>query len=383
MYENNNDNQIKILMLNYEFPPLGGGAGNANYYLLKEFSKFPDLNIDLITSSTDKFRVEQFAENISIHFLDIHKNNRALHYQSNKNLMTYTLKAYMYAKKLRKQKRYDLCHAFFGIPCGTIALLLRIPYIVSLRGSDVPGYSERFALADVLLFKWLSLIVWRKAQSVIALSKDLVEIAKRTDKKTNYLVVYNGIDTDEFKNKEGNNADYLQILFVGRLIQRKGLKYLLEAFRLLLEDHKKIKLHIIGDGPLLNEIKSFIAEYKLNQMVTIHGIIDHVNIRNYYNMCDLFVLPSLNEALGNVTHEALASGLPIITTNTGAAELMNGNGVVVPKEDVKALYEAINRYIENPELIYIEGKRSREIAEKMPWHNAALQYYITYGQCLK
>jgi len=139
-------------MLNYEFPPLGGGAGNASYYMLREFSKYHDLNIDLITSSADKYRVEQFAENISIHFLDIHKNNTALHYQSNKNLITYTMKVYFYAKKLRKQKSYDLCHAFFGIPCGAIALLLGVPYIVSLRGSDVPGHNERFALADVLFF---------------------------------------------------------------------------------------------------------------------------------------------------------------------------------------------------------------------------------------
>ena len=61
--------KLRILMLNYEFPPLGGGAGNATYYLLKEFSKKKDLEIDLVTSSTDKFRTEQFASNIKIHFL--------------------------------------------------------------------------------------------------------------------------------------------------------------------------------------------------------------------------------------------------------------------------------------------------------------------------
>ena len=60
---------MRILLLNYEFPPLGGGAGNATYYLLKEFSKIPDLEITLITSSTYKYREEKFSDNIKIYYL--------------------------------------------------------------------------------------------------------------------------------------------------------------------------------------------------------------------------------------------------------------------------------------------------------------------------
>jgi hypothetical protein len=69
----------RILILNYEFPPLGGGAGNATYYLLKEFAKDPDLKIDLVTSSIDAFRVEKFSDNITVHLLDIGKGGN-LHY---------------------------------------------------------------------------------------------------------------------------------------------------------------------------------------------------------------------------------------------------------------------------------------------------------------
>ena len=85
-------------------------------YLLEKFADFPDLNIDLITSSVNEFRIDKFADNITIHFLSIKKNNLNLHYQNNKDLLIYSFKAYAYAKKLRKLKRYDLCMLFLAYP---------------------------------------------------------------------------------------------------------------------------------------------------------------------------------------------------------------------------------------------------------------------------
>jgi len=64
----------KILVLNYEFPSLGGGAANAIYYLLKEFSNFTNLKIDLVTSSVDKFRIEKFSDNITIGRFSLYKS---------------------------------------------------------------------------------------------------------------------------------------------------------------------------------------------------------------------------------------------------------------------------------------------------------------------
>ena len=145
---------MRILFFNYEYPPLGGGAGNATFYLLQEFSKISGLEIDLITSSIDKFKIEELTTNIRIHYLDIGKKN-TFHFQSQKDLLIYSWKAYFYAKKLIKQKKFDLTLAFFGIPCGYIAMRLKIPYIVSLRGSDVPGYNERFKILDKFIFSWL------------------------------------------------------------------------------------------------------------------------------------------------------------------------------------------------------------------------------------
>ncbi|MDD5439675.1 MAG: glycosyltransferase, partial [Candidatus Omnitrophica bacterium] len=135
---------MNILMLNYEYPPLGGGAGIATACIINEFLRYPDLTIDLITSSTGARRTETPGKNITVHFLDIGKRESNLHFQSIRDLLVYSWKAYRYARRLTGLKQYDLVHAIFGVPSGLVALFLGRPFLISLRGSDVPYHTPRF-----------------------------------------------------------------------------------------------------------------------------------------------------------------------------------------------------------------------------------------------
>lgn len=88
---------MRVLFLNYEYPPLGGGAGNATSYLIKEYEKIPDLKVDLVTSGIGrKFETERVGKNIWIHKLPIGKDEKNLHYQSQKDLLVYSWKAYFF-----------------------------------------------------------------------------------------------------------------------------------------------------------------------------------------------------------------------------------------------------------------------------------------------
>jgi len=361
---------LRILMLNYEFPPLGGGGGNATYYLLKEFSKSPNLEIDLITSSTDKERVEKFSKNITIYFLDINKNGN-LHYQSQKDLLKYSWKAYKLAKKLKKTRNYALCHAFFGIPCGYIAMKLKIPYIVSLRGSDVPFYNKRFYWLDKFVFKRLSRKIWRRAKSVITNSQGLKELALESCPKQEISVVYNGVDIKEFKPGKKNNKK-LTLISSGRLIQRKGYQFLIPALKGL-----DVELKLIGDGNLTQELKDLVKKEEVD--VLFLGKKKHQDIVKYLQKADVFVLPSLNEGMSNSILEAMACGLPVIATNTGGSEeLIKGNGFILKKADSESLKKAINKFIDNTKLITSMGKISRNLAKKMSWGNVARKYLEEY-----
>ena len=364
---------MKILMLNYEFQPLGGGAGNASYYLLKEFSKYKDLEIDLVTSSTDKLKIQKFSKNITIHYLDINKKGN-IHYQTNKDLINYSMKARKYCKSLIKENKYDLTHAFFGIPCGYIAMKLGIPYIVSLRGSDVPFYNPRFKYFDKFLFKRLSKKIWNKAKNVIANSKDLKELALKASPEQDIKIIHNGIDKEEFipANKPNRNSK-ITLISTGRLIKRKGYEYLIQA----ISNNKNIELQLIGEGNLKSNLQKLANKVKAN--VYFLGNKEHSEISKFLQKADIFVLPSLNEGMSNSILEAMASGLPIITTDTGgASELIKDNGYIVEKASFESISKALNNYISHKQLISEHSIKSRKIAERMSWNHIASQYFQEY-----
>ncbi len=370
---------MRILMLNYEFPPLGGGAGNANYYLLKEFAQEKDLQIDLVTSSVGAFKKEEFAENITIHYLDIGKGNKNFHYQTNKDLLIYSFKSYFYSRKLIKQQQYDFIHAWFGIPCGFTAMLFKKPYLVALRGSDVPFYNPRFKLLDKLFFKQLSRLIWKRAQVVVANSQGLKDLALKTNPKQKIEVIYNGVDTNHFKPAKRKKASKaLRIICVARLVERKGVKYLLKS----LTELKKVdfKLTIIGEGNQKKQLEELAKELKIDKKVSFLGAAPHQELVQHYQQHDIFVLPSLNEGMSNTVLEAMACGLAIIMTDVGGArELVNENGFLVRVKTIADFTISIDAY-HNKSLLQRHQKASRSMAEQLSWNLASRRYKGVYHQ---
>jgi glycosyltransferase involved in cell wall biosynthesis len=297
-----------------------------------------------------------------------------------RDLLIYSWKAYNYCRRLKKENEFDLCHAFFGVPCGFIAMVLNIPYIVSLRGSDVPFYNNRFVWLDKLVFRRLSRYIWKKAKKVVALSQDLKTLAEKTAPKQEISVIYNGINTEEFFPGNNSEDNLINILFVGRLIERKGLEYLLEAFKNVSLDYPQARLLIAGDGPLRKKSQDHVDENGLGEKVKFYGIVSHDKINDIYQKSQIFVLPSLNEALGNVTQEALAAGLAMITTKTGAAEIIDDNGIIIEKKSSQSIETALRKLLDDKVLREAMGKKSRELAEKMTWNEIAQKYNTVYKE---
>lgn len=383
---------MKVLFFNYEYPPLGGGAANATAYILEEYSKIPDLKIDLVTSSIDfDYHLEKIGENIFIHRLPIGKNKNNLHFQSQKDLLVYTWKAYFFSKKLAKNNNFDLSHSFFTIPCGFISLLLKwqckIPYVVSLRGSDVPGYSDRF----VFLYKFikpLTRLIWKKSFAVIANSKGLKELALKTNPKQEIGVIYNGIDINQFRKLESckvESSDEKFIITTGasRITARKGIKYLIEAIKILSPRYSNIFLKAMGDGDEKENLEKLAKELGLEKNVEFIGRIPRENTSPYYQEASIFVLPSLNEGMSNAMLEALASGLPLVATDTGGTrELLEDgiNGFIINMKDSQDLADKIEILIKDDGLRKRMGEESRKKAEGMSWEKVAEEYFNLYGK---
>lgn len=377
---------MRILFFNYEFPPLGGGAGNASFYLLKEYAKNPEIQVDFVTASVDgQYHLLKMGENINIHRLPIGKNANNIHYQTKKELISYSWSAFWFARKLAKKNKYDLTHSFFSVPCGFISMLLKwefsLPYIISLRGSDVPGYSERFTL----LYKWVTPIIlqiWKGALFVIANSQGLKELALKYEQTKEIGVVYNGIDTEEFfSDVSKRSADKFTIICVSRVTPRKGVRFLIQAFKILSGRYTHARLLIVGDGNEKKSLEDLVQALGMNDKVEFAGPIPHEKILAYYQKANVFVLPSLNEGMSNVMLEALACGLPIVATDTGGTKelLTDGvNGLVVRMRDADDLAEKIEKLILDPQLEKTMSQESRKLAETLSWSNVAREYADLY-----
>ncbi len=413
-------NTKRVLMLNYEFPPLGGGAGNATYYLLKEFSQNKDIKIDLITSSTGQFKVEQFSPNIKIFYLNIGKNAN-WHHQSYKDLLAYSWLSYRLANQLTKKYQYDLIHAFFGVPSGYIAYKLKnklkIPYIISLRGSDVPGHNKKFKLVYYFLARIIK-NTWQEAEFVIANSHFLKRSAQRTATQKQILVIPNGIDCEKFTPHHPNvtNAkkrindmqpsktntsisrissdgagftphqhhhnitkvpNKFRILYVGRLNKEKGVVFLLKAFREFSLDKNDVELLLVGDGPLAKKLQKDNQKIKSIQFL---GFKRPEVMPKIYAQADVFVLPSTAEGMNNAMLEAMASGLAVIATDTGDAGLIldkTGN-IIIKSQNPKDIALAFEYFYKHRHILDKIKAENRRLAKNFSWRQVAYQYFQIY-----
>lgn len=374
---------MRILFINYEFPPIGGGGANANACLFEEYAKHPGVEIDCVTSCLGRDDcIEKIAGNITLYRLAINKS--ALHYWTQREVLWWLLRAYWKCRKLTVTRKYDLCHAFFGFPSGAIASALRgrFPYLISLRGSDVPGFNPRFSNQYVVLkplFRW----IWRGADQVIANSCGLKELAHRFMPELPISVVPNGIAADEFFPPEIRDVTGPHLLCVSRLVERKGVQDLIEAFPYLDKRIPGTQLTIVGEGDLLPRLQRRVIDLGLSEQIRFAGYVAHDQLPQMYRQADVFVQPSFYEGMSNTVLEAMASGLPIVATGQGGVEeLCRENARMVRYADPQALAKVLAELLADRAKCQEMGEISRTIALDFSWAKVAGSYLRMYDEML-
>ena len=372
---------MKILMLNSEYPPLGGGQGSANRFIYQCLQKYPNLQIDLVTASTHKSHTQE-SKIGKIYYLDIDKQDKNIHTQSIKNLILYSIKSLWKSFKLIKKTKYDLIVAWAGVPAGFLAMTLKlvfgIPYIALLRGADVPFYEKKWQTLDKFIFSKLSPIVWKNANQVIANSEILRELALKIAPKQPITLIGNGVDTQKFYPAPTLPNSKLTLVSTGRLTERKGYQFVIPA----LASYTDIELWLIGEGELRDTLKQMAQKAKITAQFL--GYRSQDEIVTYLQQADIFILPSSNEGMSNSLLEAMACGLPVIVTDVGGTkELLQNNGILVEKESSESIREAIQTYRNQPELLKIHGANSRKITEEMSWEAKTQEFFQAFQKAIK
>ncbi len=215
-------------------------------------------------------------------------------------------------------------------------------------------------------------------------------------------IIPNGINLEEFNpqvkkpirfcDSEGEpsvpyGADgKLNLLFVGRLEERKGLIYLLKAYQILEKQFKNLRLIVVGEGPLKQKSENFVRENNLKEVYFEGEKTDH-ELVSYYNTADIFISPAIfGESFGIVFLEAMACRKPVLGfDNDGYKEFLKDKkgGILVKNRDVQDLTEKIAALIKNPKLRKKMGERGLREAKNYSWQNIADKVLDFYHLCLK
>ena len=371
---------MKILIVSHEYPPIGGGGANACMFLANEFTR-KENKVDILTA---KYKEQPEVETVDnrLTIFRVKCLRKKVESSNFIEMFSFLASALHKADKLEKENRYDICLVFFGIPSGPIALHLKkkynLPYVIRSGGGDIPGTQKRFKYVYKVLEPSLRRI-WKEAAGIIANSQGLKERAEKFENRYQISVIENGVDMNFFSpSHQKKDSDTVKILFVSRLIERKGLQLIIPLLQNIQKKvwqqcNNNIELVIVGDGPYRSQLEELVDETKTRELVRFEGQKNKNELVKYYKEADIFLLPSMWEGMPNVVLEAMSSGLPIIMTPCeGSKELITDNGIIADYDNME---EKIVFLCTHKEERCQMGKNSvKNIEQKYQWNIISDRY---------
>jgi glycosyltransferase involved in cell wall biosynthesis len=374
-------NNLRILLLNYEFPPLGGGAATASAQIARHMTRAGARVVVLTSHMRGLPRVEKQQGYIvkRVPALRRHKD-RGSFLHMGAYIVSVLLPALFTIRKFRPQ----IMHIYFGIPTGIAALLLHkltgIPYLLSLRGDDVPGGDGGATAFMHKLFKPLTKSIWRNSSRLLVNGEGLKDRVLSTLPEIDVCVVPNGVDTEMFHPiNRVRSSRTVRVLFVGRLHAQKCIDSIFYALKKVKQElpDSVIAFDLIGSGPDEARLKELCNKLELEDIVHFVPWVDRAEIVGYYQNSDIFVLPSLYEGMPNVVAEAMACGNLVIASDIkGIRELIEDKitGRLVTAGNAEAIATAMLEVLTDQQQFANLKSEARKFIETRGWHRTANTY---------
>jgi len=376
---------MKLLLINNEFPPIGGGGSTVTKYALEHLVRAGH-DVTLVTSRYKNLPHRETISGATV--IRVPAIRRYKDYAAMWELVTFGVSALVYTWFYTRRHRVDFIQAYFAVPAGWVAWMLSllsfrpIPYAVYFGGSDIPyANPSRFTAVYPLITPLLKAI-WRRAKFRTVCSQDLVRLAKKADAASEFLCLPNGVDTERFRPISRPANAKVKILFIGRLIPRKGFQRVVQALpRLKQLATAPFEVEVVGTGAAQAELDTLAAKLGVSDLIHYVGTVPYDQLEQSYQYADIFVLTSLSEGMPSVILEAMGCGLPIIASNVGGNnEIVSEgeNGFLISGDDIEGLAGRLAELINNQTLRQAQGKRSRELAQQYDWGRIMGQYDQLY-----
>jgi len=280
------------------------------------------------------------------------------------------LSVYELARQAQVDVFMNVWAHYFLFPVIVGARLAGKKVIARIAGTPIGGSPEEVSFLRAIKRRFgllLERTSLKMADHIYALSNSLKDIQiERGTEASRIEAISTGVDTNLFKPVEQRRNGERKVLFVGRLVENKGLQHLIRAFASVIQRTGGVQLIIVGDGNEMYTCKELLKELVLEDRVHCMGFVDHSDLVQIYNSSDLVVLHSQSEGLPNVVLEAQACGLPVLGTDVGEVPILldRGRGSIVPFGDQEALAEEMLRLLSDDRLRKEMGAKGREYVLK-------------------
>jgi glycosyltransferase involved in cell wall biosynthesis len=368
---------VRFLFINYEYPPIGGGSATACQQIARVFAKHGH-RVVILTAGIGSLLGTVEEDGVTV--IRVRALRKSAHQSGILEMLSYILAASRQAIGLVKEYKVDSTLAFFSVPGGIVARWIHLrtgtPYVVSLRGGDVPGTEPHLAIFYRVL-QPLRRDILKHAQAVCAPSQGLKAISEKIDPFP-VQVVPNGIDTDLFRPDPERRSKVPILLSVGRLHTQKNVGYLLNLVAAI-KSKTEVRAQIIGDGPERSGLQATATALGITDSVQFSGWFSREEVRRAYQAATFLVHASSYEGMSNVILEALASGLPTVASQIPEnTELIQDgvNGFLFdPADDPAQLADRISPLLQDQTNWNRLSAAARATIEKQfSWNHAADLY---------
>ncbi|MBX7147977.1 glycosyltransferase family 4 protein [bacterium] len=337
----------KILVLNYEFPPVGGGGGRVCQEICSGLAARGH-NIHLHTTWFKGLLKTETDSGYTIHrsFTFRRYADRCRVWEMALYIICSVIPVLLLVRRFKPQ----VIHAHFAVPTGVLAWIVSlctgIPYVLTAHLGDVPGGVPEQTDG---LFKKLNFVIrliWKRAKGVTAVSGFVATLAKKAYQVPVHII-HNGLNFSGLPAQSAPVASPVRLLFVGRFNPQKNLPFLVH----ILKDIRSTnwEAHFVGEGPDFTQVKGLIEKFSLKNKITLHGWQNPQDIKKMMASSDVLLIPSLSEGLPMVGVESLGYGLCIFGSNIdGLTDVLEDgvNGVACPLGNLSLFAQKLDELLD-------------------------------------
>jgi glycosyltransferase involved in cell wall biosynthesis len=292
-------------------------------------------------------------------------------------LPTFLFSQWRAVRRLQRMYDFSLIHAHWIVPQGLVAAFVPGKFLLTSHGGDLYGLRSGVLSSAK---RW----ILKKASHITVVSRAMVdECVKLGVLRDKVTVCSMGVDTRSRFVPPNAGVSRNGILFVGRLVEKKGVVHLIHAIRLLKDRGIEASLTLIGDGPDARKLRDLVIELDLVVEVKFLGAVSNSGLPAYYQAAEIFVLPSVvsadgdQEGLGLVSIEAMACGCPVVASDLPSVRDVISNkidGLLVPPAEPQMLSDALALLLENADLRLEFARAGLKKAADFDWKTVCARY---------